>query len=107
MENPDEKSIITYVVSFYHYFSKMKALAVEGKRIGKVGVAGTIRAWGNPHAPFPAALPVAPAPDAAMKAKGTVDLIWGQGQAAMGHGGGPSASPGGAGADGGYGSRGP
>ncbi|CAM5129135.1 unnamed protein product [Natator depressus] len=36
MENPDEKSIITYVVSFYHYFSKMKALAVEGKRIGKV-----------------------------------------------------------------------
>uniref|UniRef100_A0A670J8Q2 Spectrin beta chain n=1 Tax=Podarcis muralis TaxID=64176 RepID=A0A670J8Q2_PODMU len=36
MEHPDEKSIITYVVSFYHYFSKMKALAVEGKRIGKV-----------------------------------------------------------------------
>uniref|UniRef100_A0A452GVY8 Calponin-homology (CH) domain-containing protein n=1 Tax=Gopherus agassizii TaxID=38772 RepID=A0A452GVY8_9SAUR len=36
MESPDEKSIITYVVSFYHYFSKMKALAVEGKRIGKV-----------------------------------------------------------------------
>ncbi|XP_067831261.1 spectrin beta chain, non-erythrocytic 1-like isoform X2 [Heptranchias perlo] len=35
-ENPDEKSIITYVVSYYHYFSKMKALAVEGKRIGKV-----------------------------------------------------------------------
>ncbi|OCT68624.1 spectrin beta chain, erythrocytic [Xenopus laevis] len=35
-ENPDEKSIITYVVAFYHYFSKMKALAVEGKRIGKV-----------------------------------------------------------------------
>uniref|UniRef100_A0A8C3NPA0 Spectrin beta chain n=1 Tax=Geospiza parvula TaxID=87175 RepID=A0A8C3NPA0_GEOPR len=36
MEDPDEKSIITYVVSFYHYFSKMKALAVEGKRIGKI-----------------------------------------------------------------------
>uniref|UniRef100_A0A803TIV7 Spectrin beta chain n=1 Tax=Anolis carolinensis TaxID=28377 RepID=A0A803TIV7_ANOCA len=36
MEHPDEKSIITYVVSYYHYFSKMKALAVEGKRIGKV-----------------------------------------------------------------------
>uniref|UniRef100_A0A4W4HBR3 Spectrin beta chain n=1 Tax=Electrophorus electricus TaxID=8005 RepID=A0A4W4HBR3_ELEEL len=34
-ENPDEKSIITYVVAFYHYFSKMKALAVEGKRVGK------------------------------------------------------------------------
>lgn len=37
-ENPDEKSIITYVVSYYHYFSKMKALIVEGKRIGKVRV---------------------------------------------------------------------
>uniref|UniRef100_A0A4W5PEM5 Spectrin beta chain n=1 Tax=Hucho hucho TaxID=62062 RepID=A0A4W5PEM5_9TELE len=35
-ENPDEKSIITYVVSYYHYFSKMKALRVEGKRVGKV-----------------------------------------------------------------------
>ena len=34
---PDEKSIITYVVTYYHYFSKMKAIAVEGKRIGKVG----------------------------------------------------------------------
>ena len=33
---PDEKSIITYVVTYYHYFSKMKAIAVEGKRIGKV-----------------------------------------------------------------------
>ena len=44
MEEPDEKSIITYVVSFYHYFSKMKALAVEGKRIGKVGVP----MWGDP-----------------------------------------------------------
>uniref|UniRef100_UPI00358EA8B4 spectrin beta chain, non-erythrocytic 1-like n=1 Tax=Myxine glutinosa TaxID=7769 RepID=UPI00358EA8B4 len=36
VDQPDEKSIITYVVTFYHYFSKMKALAVEGKRIGKV-----------------------------------------------------------------------
>ncbi|XP_004371008.1 spectrin beta chain, erythrocytic [Trichechus manatus latirostris] len=35
-ENPDEKSIMTYVVSYYHYFSKMKVLAVEGKRVGKV-----------------------------------------------------------------------
>uniref|UniRef100_UPI00358E6A67 spectrin beta chain, non-erythrocytic 1-like isoform X2 n=1 Tax=Myxine glutinosa TaxID=7769 RepID=UPI00358E6A67 len=34
--HPDEKSVITYVVTYYHYFSKMKALAVEGKRIGKV-----------------------------------------------------------------------
>lgn len=37
-ENPDEKSIITYVVSYYHYFSKMKALIVEGKRVGKVKI---------------------------------------------------------------------
>ena len=44
MEAPDEKSIITYVVSFYHYFSKMKALAVEGKRIGKVRGA---KEWGG------------------------------------------------------------
>ncbi|XP_076810469.1 spectrin beta chain, non-erythrocytic 1-like isoform X3 [Clavelina lepadiformis] len=36
VERPDEKSIITYVVTYYHYFSKMKAIAVEGKRIGKV-----------------------------------------------------------------------
>ncbi|XP_022245252.1 spectrin beta chain-like isoform X3 [Limulus polyphemus] len=33
---PDEKSIITYVVTFYHYFSKMKAETVQGRRIGKV-----------------------------------------------------------------------
>ncbi|CAB1332984.1 unnamed protein product [Coregonus sp. 'balchen'] len=34
--NLNEKSIITYVATYYHYFSKMKALAVEGKRVGKV-----------------------------------------------------------------------
>lgn len=38
VDQPDEKSIITYVATYYHYFSKMKALAVEGKRIGKVCV---------------------------------------------------------------------
>uniref|UniRef100_A0A8C7WIA5 Spectrin beta chain n=1 Tax=Oncorhynchus mykiss TaxID=8022 RepID=A0A8C7WIA5_ONCMY len=36
VDQPDEKSIITYVATYYHYFSKMKALAVEGKRVGKV-----------------------------------------------------------------------
>ncbi len=36
VDYPDEKSIITYVVAFYHYFSKMKADFVQGKRIGKV-----------------------------------------------------------------------
>lgn len=42
-ENPDEKSIITYVVAFYHYFSKMKQLAVEGKRVGKVSWKPVVR----------------------------------------------------------------
>uniref|UniRef100_A0A673JKS1 Calponin-homology (CH) domain-containing protein n=1 Tax=Sinocyclocheilus rhinocerous TaxID=307959 RepID=A0A673JKS1_9TELE len=36
VDHPDEKSVITYVVTYYHYFSKMKALKVEGKRIGKI-----------------------------------------------------------------------
>ncbi|XP_074662524.1 spectrin beta chain-like isoform X4 [Tubulanus polymorphus] len=36
VEHPDEKSIITYVVTYYHYFSKMKAESVHSKRIGKV-----------------------------------------------------------------------
>ncbi|XP_050344038.1 spectrin beta chain isoform X6 [Nymphalis io] len=36
VEHPDERSIITYVVTYYHYFSKMKQETVQGKRIGKV-----------------------------------------------------------------------
>ncbi|KAA3676090.1 spectrin beta [Paragonimus westermani] len=36
VEQPDEKSIITYVVTYYHYFNKMKADTVHSKRIGKV-----------------------------------------------------------------------
>ncbi|CAK9304213.1 unnamed protein product [Gordionus sp. m RMFG-2023] len=36
VELPDEKSIITYVVTYYHYFSKMRAETVQGKRIAKV-----------------------------------------------------------------------
>lgn len=36
VEQPDEKSIITYVVTYYHYFSKMKQETVQGKRIGRV-----------------------------------------------------------------------
>lgn len=36
VDSPDEKSIITYVVTYYHYFSKMKAETVQGRRIGKV-----------------------------------------------------------------------
>ncbi|XP_071480653.1 spectrin beta chain, non-erythrocytic 1-like [Diadema antillarum] len=41
VDHPDEKSIITYVVTYYHYFSKMKAETVSGKRIGKV-ISGAI-----------------------------------------------------------------
>ncbi|KAI6219065.1 Spectrin beta chain [Aphelenchoides besseyi] len=36
VEQPDEKSIITYVVTFYHYFNKIKQETIQGKRIGKV-----------------------------------------------------------------------
>ena len=36
VEMPDEKSIITYVVTYYHFFSKMRADTVHGRRIGKV-----------------------------------------------------------------------
>ena len=36
VDMPDEKSIITYVVTYYHYFSKMKQETVQGKRIAKV-----------------------------------------------------------------------
>ena len=36
VECPDEKSIITYVVTYYHYFSKLKQETVQGKRIAKV-----------------------------------------------------------------------
>ncbi|TKR87947.1 hypothetical protein L596_012272 [Steinernema carpocapsae] len=36
VDQPDEKSIITYVVTYYHYFNKMKQDTIQGKRIGKV-----------------------------------------------------------------------
>jgi hypothetical protein len=36
VDTPDEKSIITYVVTYYHYFSKLKQETVQGKRIAKV-----------------------------------------------------------------------
>ncbi|CAF3118800.1 unnamed protein product [Rotaria socialis] len=32
----DEKSIITYIVTLYHYFSKMKNDSVQGRRLAKV-----------------------------------------------------------------------
>lgn len=36
VDQPDEKSIITYVVTYYHYFSKLKQESTQGKRIAKV-----------------------------------------------------------------------
>ncbi|XP_052269284.1 spectrin beta chain, non-erythrocytic 1-like isoform X3 [Dreissena polymorpha] len=36
VERPDEKSIITYVASYYHYFAKMKSEMTGGKRIAKI-----------------------------------------------------------------------
>uniref|UniRef100_A0A913HUS6 Spectrin beta chain n=1 Tax=Strongyloides stercoralis TaxID=6248 RepID=A0A913HUS6_STRER len=36
VDMPDEKSIITYIVTFYHYFNKMKQETVQARRIGKV-----------------------------------------------------------------------
>lgn len=35
-EFPDEKSIITYVVTYYHYFSKWREQSIQGGRIDKV-----------------------------------------------------------------------
>ena len=34
VSKPDEKSVMTYVASYYHTFSKIKAGATGGKRIG-------------------------------------------------------------------------
>jgi len=38
VRRPDDKSIMTYLVSYYHYFSKMKAEETGGRRLNKVGV---------------------------------------------------------------------
>lgn len=35
--HPDEKSIITYVSLFYHYFAKQKTELTGAKRVAKVG----------------------------------------------------------------------
>jgi spectrin beta len=36
VSRPDEKSVLTYIASYYHTFSKMKAGATGGKRIGHI-----------------------------------------------------------------------
>lgn len=36
VDKPDEKSVLTYVSSYFHTFARMKTEAVGGKRIGKV-----------------------------------------------------------------------
>lgn len=36
MPQPDEKSIMTYLVSYYHYFSRLKAEETGGRRLNKI-----------------------------------------------------------------------
>ena len=36
VSKPDEKSVMTYVAAYYHYFAKMKSEKTGGKRIAKV-----------------------------------------------------------------------
>lgn len=40
---PDEKSIMTYVASYYHTFARMKNEAKSGRRIAKVNILMMIR----------------------------------------------------------------
>eukprot|EP00057_Strongylocentrotus_purpuratus_P010375 XP_011664849.1 PREDICTED: spectrin alpha chain, non-erythrocytic 1 [Strongylocentrotus purpuratus] len=36
VERPDDKSVMTYVAAYYHYFAKMKTEKTGGKRIAKI-----------------------------------------------------------------------
>ncbi|KAI8788511.1 spectrin alpha chain, non-erythrocytic 1 [Biomphalaria glabrata] len=60
VNRPDEKIIVTYVASYYHYFAKMKSEMTGGKRIAKIigmmrdvqkmqddyeGLSSTLLAW--------------------------------------------------------------
>ena len=36
MSRPDDKSIMTYLVAYYHYFTKLKHEVTGGKRLNKV-----------------------------------------------------------------------
>ena len=38
VDYPDEKSIMTYIATYYQYFSKMKQVEVSGSRIQKVEI---------------------------------------------------------------------
>lgn len=38
VSRPDDKSIMTYVSMYYHYFAKQKSELTGAKRIGKVGL---------------------------------------------------------------------
>lgn len=42
---PDDKSIMTYVAAYYHYFAKMKTEQTGGKRIAKVITPSIILHW--------------------------------------------------------------
>ena len=45
VDSPDEKSIMTYVVTYYHYFSKMKSEGVRSRRIAKVRTCAYVRMY--------------------------------------------------------------
>lgn len=47
--HPDEKSIMTYVSLYYHYFSRMKQGQTIQKRLAKVGVRSS--PWAPPIPP--------------------------------------------------------
>ena len=37
VSRPDDKSVMTYVAAYYHYFAKMKSEMTGTKRVAKVG----------------------------------------------------------------------
>lgn len=37
VQRPDDRSIMTYIAAYYHYFAKMKSEVTGTKRIAKVG----------------------------------------------------------------------
>ena len=36
VSKPDEKSVLTYIATYYHTFAKMKTSVIEGKRINNI-----------------------------------------------------------------------
>lgn len=42
INRPDEKSVITYVASYYHTFARMKNEMKSGRRIANVNIRSTL-----------------------------------------------------------------